>query len=581
MTATIRNDTASQGVDIDEARFAQLDALLQGVTGNVLNLTMAMEGAAQTVFGFVHQVADGLDSLYRFAGQTGASVDGINALGYAALQTGVSIESVLSSLDGLATALRNDPQAENLLNHLGISTRDIDGNLRDTTALAAELGQALRALPDSQAQPYARLLNIDGNLLSTLQSGNRDYGAEYLAMQKTTGFDADEAGRQSNAFMTSARSLMALFDMISQKVGASLAGGMVGPLEALRENILAVYPQIDKVVSHAVSGFISLMEDFTRIVMRIIQGTGELIAWWDNLDRASQELIETVGGLAIGWRLLNLAFTASPIGLITSLIIGLAAAILLLYDDFKIWQAGGDSLIDWAAWQPAIDHAMEAFGDLGALLTATFQKAKAFGAAIVDTGGALLDLVNIDTSLFNGQWVFDQIISGAKNALQVLGSLIDAMTKVVKGDFSGAWSSLQEAAEHAVAHPIIQGGAAMATKAWDKVTELGDRVFSHQSDPLFSLDGFSAWSGITPTAMSALADSTVIGGMAGALTSQTGVWSGPVSRMTPVPESNASIQQQNTYNIYGQHALEIGSEIERRQLSANAQISRKNQGRNS
>ena len=581
MTATIRNDTASQGLDIDAAGFAQLESLLKGVTGYVVNLAAAMEGAAQTAFGFVQKTAEGLDSLYQLAQQTGASVNGINALGYAARQTGVSTEAMFSSLESMANALRNDPGAENVLTRLGIQTREADGSLRDTAALVNELGQALSDLPDGQARQIAQALGVDQKTLASMQSGMRDFSADYQAMQQATGFDADSAVRQSHAFMTSARSLTALFSMVSDKVGASLAGGMAGPLDALRENIMAIYPEIDRVLTSIVTGFISITEDFSRLVLRLIQGAGELIAWWGNLDSASQALIETVGALIVGWRLLNLAFAASPIGLVTSLISGLAAAILLLYDDFNTWREGGDSLIDWAAWQPAIEYAINAFSELGSVVTATFKKAKAFGAAILDVAGALLDFVHIDTSTFNGQWVFDQIINGAKSALQVLGSLIDAMTNVVKGDFSGAWSSLQEAAKHAVAHPVIQGGATVATTVWDKVMTLGDRVFPEHGDPLFSRTHVAAWAGITPETAAKMTDSTAIGGLAGTLTSHVGLSSMNPAWATPTEENGAHIQQQNTYNIYGGNALEIGSEIEQRQIGANAQILRKNQTRNS
>ncbi len=45
------------------------------------------------------------------------------------------------------------------------------------------------------------------------------------------------------------------------------------------------------------------------------------------------------------WKLLNLSFLATPLGLVFSL----AAAILALYDDFKTFQEGGRSLINWGS----------------------------------------------------------------------------------------------------------------------------------------------------------------------------------------------------------------------------------------
>ena len=46
----------------------------------------------------------------------------------------------------------------------------------------------------------------------------------------------------------------------------------------------------------------------------------------------------------------------SPIGLITGLIVALS----LLWEDYKTWKEGGNSLIDWEKWQPAIDKAKDA-----------------------------------------------------------------------------------------------------------------------------------------------------------------------------------------------------------------------------
>ncbi len=69
-----------------------------------------------------------------------------------------------------------------------------------------------------------------------------------------------------------------------------------------------------------------------------------------------KKLIQTLGGLLVAWRLLNAAMLASPV----SWVLALAAAILLLYDDYRTWKEGGKSLIDWKQWEPAIEKAKAA-----------------------------------------------------------------------------------------------------------------------------------------------------------------------------------------------------------------------------
>lgn len=74
------------------------------------------------------------------------------------------------------------------------------------------------------------------------------------------------------------------------------------------------------------------------------------------LDAETKTLIEVIGGLVVAMRILNSTFWMSPIGLITGLIVALG----LLWEDYKTWKEGGNSLIDWEKWQPAIDKAKDA-----------------------------------------------------------------------------------------------------------------------------------------------------------------------------------------------------------------------------
>ncbi|MDZ0476394.1 hypothetical protein M2S24_19295, partial [Klebsiella pneumoniae] len=50
-------------------------------------------------------------------------------------------------------------------------------------------------------------------------------------------------------------------------------------------------------------------------------------------------------------------------------------------------------------------------------------------------------------------------------------------------------------------------------------------------------------------------------------------WNSPLAHQA----AGAQVNQQNTYNIYGGNAQEIGQEVSRRQLDANARVLRNNQ----
>lgn len=354
---TIKDFLVSLGFDIDQAGANKFEAVLKGVTANVLKVGAVVEGAALSIVGFTTQIANGLDKIYWASQRTGASVQGIKALGYAASQTGASAESAMSSLEGLAGFMRSNPGAEGFLNRLGVQTRDASGKMRDTAAIFTGVGQKLNNMPYYRAKQYAQMLGIDENTLMAMRRGMNGFTADYQSMLQKTGFNADKAAVQSNKFMTSMRGLTSLFGIMRDKIGSNLAGGLAGSLDSLRRRILENFPKIEETLTKVIKGVIWLANAFTRMAWRLIQGAGSVIDWWKRLDDGSKNLLKIFGALLVAWRLLNSAFLKSPIGIITTLIL----AIGLLYDDYQTWKEGGKSLIDWSKWQPEIEQAKKVF----------------------------------------------------------------------------------------------------------------------------------------------------------------------------------------------------------------------------
>ncbi|EBA8672844.1 lytic transglycosylase domain-containing protein [Salmonella enterica subsp. enterica serovar Miami] len=354
---TIKDFLVSLGFDIDQAGANKFEAVLKGVTANVLKVGAVVEGAALSIVGFTTQIANGLDKIYWASQRTGASVQGIKALGYAASQTGASAESAMSSLEGLAGFMRSNPGAEGFLNRLGVQTRDASGKMRDTAAIFTGVGQKLNNMPYYRAKQYAQMLGIDENTLMAMRRGMNSFTADYQSMLQKTGFNADKAAVQSNKFMTSMRGLTSLFGIMRDKIGSNLAGGLAGSLDSLRRRILDNFPKIEETLTKVIKGVIWLANAFTRMAWRVIQAAGSVIEWWKKLDDGSKKFLMTIGAILIAWRLLNAAFLKSPIGLITTLIL----AIGLLYDDYQTWKEGGKSLIDWSKWQPEIEQAKKVF----------------------------------------------------------------------------------------------------------------------------------------------------------------------------------------------------------------------------
>lgn len=357
---TIKDFLLSLGFAVDESGYKKFGSVLTDVTRNALKLGATVEGAALAVVGFSAHIASGLDKVYWAAERTGASAQAIKSLGYAMSQAGGSAAGAQAALDSMARFLRNQPGAEGWLNHLGVSTRDAQGHLHKTETLLTGVSQRLSQMPFYRANQYAQMLGIDENTLLALRRGIGHYAAEYQMAAQKIGFNAEEAAKQSNVFMTALHSFGMIAGQVKDKIGANLAGGLAGELDTLKKRLLDNFPKIEKTLTTTLKGILALAGALTRLLYRGMQGVGQIIDWWEHLDSSNKKLIAGFGALLVAWRVLNSAFLLSPIGIILSL----TAAIGLLYDDYMTWKEGGKSLIDWKQWQPDIEKAKAAIKNL-------------------------------------------------------------------------------------------------------------------------------------------------------------------------------------------------------------------------
>ncbi|EFA3718218.1 lytic transglycosylase catalytic [Escherichia coli] len=353
---TIKDFLVSLGFSVDDAGAKKFGSVLAGTTANVIKMGLAVEGTALSVVAFTAKIASGLDNLYWASQRTGATVQGIQSIGYAVSQVGGSVDAARSSLESLSRFIRNNPGAEGFLNRLGVQTRDASGNMRDMAAIFTGIGQKLSSMPYYRANQYAQMLGIDENTLMAMRRGVGQFSAQYSEMVKAIGFNADQAALSSNRFMTSLKSLGEMAGMARDKIGSNLADGLAWQIDNLRKKIIENFPKIEVTITKVIKGILWLGEIVGRVAFRIVDGVGDIIEWWGKLDAETKTLIEVIGGLVVAMRILNSTFWMSPIGLITGLIVALG----LLWEDYKTWKEGGNSLIDWEKWQPAIDKAKDA-----------------------------------------------------------------------------------------------------------------------------------------------------------------------------------------------------------------------------
>ncbi|EMW7738297.1 transglycosylase SLT domain-containing protein [Yersinia enterocolitica] len=417
---TIKDFLVSLGFELDEAGEKKFSAVVAGVTANVLKMGAVVEGAALAVVGFTTKIASGLDKVYFASQRTGASVAGIKALGYAASQLGVDAASAQGSLESLARFIRNSPGAEGFLNRLGIQTRSANGNMRDTSAIFTGLSAKLSSMPYYRANQYAQMLGIDENTLMAMRKGLRQFSAEYALTAKKIGFNAEIAATQSNRFMTSMRNLTMTLGQARDKIGANLANGLAGDIDALRKQLLDNWPKIEAVLMKVIKGILWAGDAVTRVLWRTGQAVGDVINWFKKLDPITQQLIMLFGGLLLAWRLLNTAFLTSPVGIVLSL----GAAIFALYDDYKTWKEGGNSLIDWGQWEQEINAALKGMDDLT--------------KSIKSVGVEIARLLNINLK----NWTLKGDIENLTKQFGEFGKMLSMIGDLINALKEGNWSEV-------------------------------------------------------------------------------------------------------------------------------------------
>lgn len=419
---TLKDFLISLGFKVDEAGARKFDAVVAGTTLKAIELGVKVEAAALSVVAFTAKIASGLDDLYWASQRTGATVEGIKQIGYAVSQVGGSVDGARGSLENLARFMRNNPGAEGFLNRLGVQTRDASGNMRDMATIFTGVGQRLSSMPYYRANQYAQMLGLDENTLMAMRRGIGQFSGEYTAMAKAIGYNADVAAVSSNKFMTSLRSFGLMAGMARDKIGSSLADGLAGSLDRLRRQILENFPKIEGAITGTVKGILWAGEMVGRVIYRLIQLGQGISDWWDSLDKQSQQLIELIGALTASWWMLNRAMIASPI----TWVLGLAAAIALLWEDYQTWKEGGKSLIDWGKWKPEVDAALKMVGDLK--------------QTVLDLGKALAKLLNIDPKSWSLKWDFSNFITQMGEFSKMLSMIGDLLNAIKDGRWSDAAS---------------------------------------------------------------------------------------------------------------------------------------------
>jgi hypothetical protein len=248
------------------------------------------------------------------------------------------------------------------------------------------------------------------------------------------------------------------FEAIYKSVGSRFFELLTKQSDIFRQQIYKNMPKIQNALERFVKFIFKAFEAVTTLGMRLWSILTRVYDFFVMLDKATNGWSTILVALTAAWYGLNLAFLATPLGMI---IAGLTA-ILALFDDFKTWQEGGKSLFDWGPFVPVIDAVTQAVKSLwgalnsvaeviGNLILAFYQlfhsDNKGFWDSLKEAGQSVLDV-------FSKLW---DAVKGLGSALGITGGLV---ANAINGGGGNVAANIQNnPAMRPLAQPVGVGGA--------------------------------------------------------------------------------------------------------------------------
>ena len=297
-----------------------------------LNGFLAVIGGTVAIKAFIADFITVNAQLDRLSRNLGLEVSTISAWSNAAEQLGGSAQGLQGTLDMLSKSqtqlmLTGESSLIPYMSALGISLADVNGKARPVTDILLELSDRFSRMDRTTANNLGRMMGIDQGTLNLLLQGRKELELEIKRQKEqnaVTKAQAEEAVKLQRAIVNIKQTFSAF--------GRTL--------------LMEAIPVIEKVL-----------------------GSLQTFATWA---QANSEFIgDFLKIIAVG--LGAIALASAPINLTAVAVLALAGAIALLWQDYQTWKRGGDSLIDWGKWQPAITAATNGIRDLRDIIEGLFN----------------------------------------------------------------------------------------------------------------------------------------------------------------------------------------------------------------
>lgn len=346
----------------------RLDSTAQQVTSSLKRMVagLASIAAVKRAFSAIISTATEMDALANSAAAVGASAAGMARLAYATDLAGVNASEMDSALKGVrqsaAQAAAGIGAGVAAWRMIGISTRDENGNLKDTTKLIDELGTKFAQMDEGRAQALGKLLKMTPAVIGALRNGMMEYGREFDQALGSMTPTFDEAVKAAQRLHSAQSRLVRIMSLLWQGIAARFFEPFAKAFDSLRQTIIINQGALIRFGAAVLKPLALLFSGFAAAVGVVSNALTVLTGVFDALGPVSQTVLQT---LLWGMAAYALALHKVTLAQITAaatnpfVLIGAAiTAVMLLLDDFATAMRGGKTYFNW-------DPAIKVFKSLG------------------------------------------------------------------------------------------------------------------------------------------------------------------------------------------------------------------------
>lgn len=329
-----------------EAGTKKVDKGLGDITKSATKF-LAVIGGSYAMKRFIEQQVESSAALDRLSRNLNENVSTLSAWSNAAEGAGGSASGLQGTLDMLSRA-QTDLQLTGqsglipYFSALGLSIADVQGRAKPATQLLVDLADRFSQMDRTTANNMGRSMGIDQGTMNLLLKGRAE--VELLVKRQ----------REQNAV-----------SKLQAEQASRLQAAMIGSRQSFeafgRELLSKATPALEKVFA-----ILSDLGDWARENKEFVEAMLTIIA---------------VGLGAIGASLI-------PINLTVVALAGLAAALALVWQDYKTFERGGDALGPWAKWLPGIK--------------ATIEGIKTISRTLMDAGFRMAAFLIMTYEFYNG-----------------------------------------------------------------------------------------------------------------------------------------------------------------------------------